>query len=134
PSPSSSPARPTSQTSVAWWQVTKLPVSSYELRLEEPPTAQRATGNQQRATPFQEAEAGGSSQPAPSDPKASPPADSGAAVGWRQRSSTAMATASPPPIQRESTPIRAPRFFIAYSSVTRVLAPLAPIGWPRATA
>ena len=48
--------------------------------------------------------------------------------------STAIATASPPPMQRESIPIRAFRCRIALSSVTSVRAPLAPMGCPSATA
>jgi hypothetical protein len=62
----------------------------------------------------------------------------GVTIEMRQRSyvsnSTAIATASPPPMQRESIPIRAFRCRIALSSVTSVRAPLAPMGCPSATA
>src|SRR4030042_4085472 len=48
--------------------------------------------------------------------------------------STIKLTASAPPKQREAIPLFAPLSFMAYSKVVRTLAPLAPIGWPRATA
>src|SRR5438093_6909004 len=47
--------------------------------------------------------------------------------------STAIATALPPPRQRAAIPLRASRLTISCSSVTRIRAPLQPIGWPNAT-
>src|SRR5205809_3175122 len=44
------------------------------------------------------------------------------------------AIAFPPPRHRVARPRFAPRSFIAYARVVRTLAPLQPIGWPRATA
>src|ERR1051325_9598583 len=51
-----------------------------------------------------------------------------------QTASTIIAAASPPPMQIAARPRFAPRSCIAWISVTRMRAPLAPIGWPRATA
>ena len=41
----------------------------------------------------------------------------------------ARAVASPPPIHSVATPLLRPRAFSAYSNVTMMRAPLAPIGW-----
>src|SRR5439155_3114748 len=49
-------------------------------------------------------------------------------------SSIAIAVASPPPMQRLATPRLPPCFLRAPSSVTRMRAPDAPIGWPSAHA
>ena len=54
--------------------------------------------------------------------------------GSVQASSTQTAIPSPPPMQMAATPRRAPRSRIVWSSVTRMRAPLAPIGWPSAIA
>ncbi len=51
-----------------------------------------------------------------------------AAPGPQCISSTAIATASPPPMHSEPTPRLAPRFSSAASSVARMRAPDAPIG------
>src|SRR5436190_7402827 len=51
-----------------------------------------------------------------------------------QTSSTAIAVASPPPMHRLATPRFRPRLRSAPMSVTRMRAPEAPIGWPRAQA
>src|SRR5690606_38073701 len=51
-----------------------------------------------------------------------------------QASSIAIAVASPPPMHSEATPRLSPRAFSACSRVTMRRAPLAPIGWPKATA
>src|SRR5204862_6093313 len=51
-----------------------------------------------------------------------------------QTSSTAMAVASPPPMQRLATPRRLPYLRSAPIRVTRMRAPEAPIGWPSAQA
>src|SRR5262249_45145966 len=51
-----------------------------------------------------------------------------------EQSSTAIATASPPPKHKASTPIFPPRRRNALIRVTSVRAPLAPMGWPSATA
>src|SRR6266540_275197 len=48
--------------------------------------------------------------------------------------STMTATASPPPMHSDASPRRFPRSFIAWSSVTRIRAPDAPMGWPSTTA
>ena len=42
--------------------------------------------------------------------------------------STQSAMPIPPPTQSAATPFLAPRFFIAYKRVTRILAPDAPMG------
>src|ERR1041384_2300756 len=55
-------------------------------------------------------------------------------VMYQLSRSTLSATASPPPRQRVASPVRALRSCIAYNSVVRTRAPLAPIGWPRAIA
>ncbi|MNE32408.1 hypothetical protein D3C80_1260190 [compost metagenome] len=52
----------------------------------------------------------------------------------QSRRSTAMAVASPPPMQMAATPRRRPWLRSAASRVTRMRAPEAPIGWPRAQA
>jgi hypothetical protein len=41
-----------------------------------------------------------------------------------------MAVPSPPPMQMAATPRRSPRASSAWSSVTTMRAPEAPIGWP----
>src|SRR5262245_16208137 len=43
--------------------------------------------------------------------------------------STTSATASPPPMQSVARPRFAPRSFMAWTSVVRMRAPLAPMGW-----
>mmetsp|Transcript_1192 Transcript_1192/g.2878 ORF Transcript_1192/g.2878 Transcript_1192/m.2878 type:complete len:282 (+) Transcript_1192:17-862(+) len=48
-------------------------------------------------------------------------------------SSTTTAVAPPPPLQMAATPRRPPRRLSTPSSVTRMRAPDAPIGWPSAT-
>ena len=63
----------------------------------------------------------------------------GGSVGSGRRTtaagtSTATATASPPPMQRLAMPRRPPVRFRAVSRVTRIRAPLHPIGCPSATA
>src|SRR5437867_11175201 len=45
-----------------------------------------------------------------------------------------IASASPPPMQRLANPRRAPRASIASRIVVRMRAPVAPMGWPKATA
>src|SRR5439155_594137 len=56
------------------------------------------------------------------------------APGDLQRSSTAIAVASPPPMHRLATPRFSPYLRSAPISVTRMRAPEAPMGWPRAQA
>src|SRR5688500_2083464 len=58
----------------------------------------------------------------------------GAALERPYRISTATATPLPPPRHDEAMPRFSPRRRNAYSSVVSTLAPLAPIGWPSATA
>ena len=48
--------------------------------------------------------------------------------------SITIAMPMPPPIHSDATPYRALRAFSACTSVVRIRAPLAPIGWPRAMA
>src|SRR5690348_17597317 len=67
-----------------------------------------------------------------------------AAITWKrhkslfqsvlQSRSSAIAVASPPPMQSAATPRLTPRARIAFNRLTTNRAPVAPIGWPSAQA
>ena len=63
-----------------------------------------------------------------------PGTDHGNALDLHYGNDTLMATALPPPRQSDTRPRRARRLRMAWSSVIKMRAPDAPMGWPSAMA